>query len=335
MFSLFLLGILLFTGVISAFVTIVNKWKRNAIKRNVSSTESYDEKERLLYELKRIPESFATSAISLVSFALAFIMFFFGGLYRQDPGEASVIVNVGGTIVREDYTPGFGFAYPWEYRVEFNLFSQQLTYAGSDGKAPAYTAGSVQGNEVTAPVARGVTSNFDVSVTYNLQGEKISEIYEKYKSQENFTDQIVQQRTLSVLRAIPSDYSPAEFRGEKRNEAQTKMLKSLQEELQPFGIDVQTVSLQDVRFDPSVEESLKNVEVAQQKEAEAQANLRATEVSAKAKIAEAEAEAKANDILNKSLTGNVLRKQWIDAIKASGKTIVVPDSAAPLINVGE
>ena len=149
---------------------------------------------------------------------------------------------------------------------------------------------------------------------------------------------------LSVVRAVPPIYSPVEFRGDKRGEAQDVMLTRLNERLEPYGVKVTMVNLQNISFSEDVEASIKQVEVAQQNEAKAQAELRAKEVSAKAQIVEAEAkaqatvemargQAEANRILAESLTEPLLRNAWIEAIKESGNAIVVPDGSTPFVQV--
>lgn len=258
---------------------------------------------------------------------------FFSSVYSQSVGEASVIVNAGGTIAGQNPDPGFAFKAPWQTRSPWDLFSQQVTFAGGGDKAPDYTGGTVSGQEITASVKGGAQANVDVQVVYSLDGNFVGELYPEYRSQERFTQQIIVPKILSVIRDTPSSATPVEFRGEKRGEIQDTMLERLNTSLSPYGVTVQQVAIQDIRFTEDVELSIKNVEVAQQKEAEAEANLRATEVSAQAQVVEAQAEADANRILSESLTPALLQQKWIDAIKESGGTIVIPDNAAPLINI--
>lgn len=257
----------------------------------------------------------------------------FSVVYTQTVGQASVIVNAGGTIAGENLEPGFSTKAPWQQRSEWDLFSQSVTYAGSGGEAPDYTKGEVQGRSVTTSVKGGAQAELDLSVTYSLDPNHVLDLYTKYRSQERFVQQVVEPRILSVVRSVPAPYSPVQFRGEKRTEVQQLMLERLNDELDDFGVDVTQVNLQNISFTPEVEESIKQVEISQQEEAKAQAELRATEVSAQAKVVEAQAEADANLILAESLTEPLLQQRWIEAIKESKATIVVPDSVAPLISV--
>lgn len=257
-----------------------------------------------------------------------------GFFYTQSVGQASVVINLGGTIAGQNAQPGFAAKAPWQKLSRWDLFSQSVNYAGTSDKAPDYTGGKVNGSSVTAAVKGGAQADFDLSVVYSLDGEMVGELFHQYRSQERFTEQVVSQKILSVVRAVPASYSPVEFRGEKRGEAQETMHERLNAELNQYGIKVTVVNLQNVTFTADVEESIKAVEVAQQEMAKAEANLRAKEISAQSQVVEAQAQADANRILNESLTDRLLQQRWIDAIGQSNGTIVVPDNAAPLINVG-
>lgn len=266
---------------------------------------------------------------------LAIVLALFSSVYSQTVGQASVIVSAGGTIVSANTEPGWALKAPWNSRSEWDLFSQSATYAGGAGSAPSYTGGEVQGQSVTSTVKGGAQADLDLSVTYSLEPDSVLELYTRYRSQERFVQQVVEPRILSVVRSVPAPYSPVEFRGERRTEVQQIMLDRLNADLDAYGVTVSQVNLQNITFTPEVEESIKQVEIAQQEQAKAEANLRATEVSAQAQVVEAEAEAEANKIRSESLTPQLLQYRWIEAIRESGTTIVVPDNVAPLINIGE
>ena len=155
-----------------------------------------------------------------------------------------------------------------------------------------------------------------------MSGPSVKELYEKYRSQERFAAQVVEPSILSVVRAVPPIYSPVEFRGDKRGEAQDVMLTRLNERLEPYGVKVTMVNLQNISFSEDVEASIKQVEVAQQNEAKAQATVEM-----------ARGQAEANRILAESLTEPLLRNAWIEAIKESGNAIVVPDGSTPFVQV--
>ncbi|QWW20503.1 hypothetical protein I6B53_05420 [Schaalia sp. 19OD2882] len=268
----------------------------------------------------------------------------FSSIYTQQVGAASVLVNWDGTVNRTHEGTGVALKAPWETRVVFDTFSQTLNYAGGSEGGPAYTGGNVQGQQITAYVLGGAAANFDVTITYNLTGTSVADVYVKYRTQERFVEQIVSKQALSIVRKVPSSYSAVDFRGAKSIEAQEEMLKKLQAGLKRYGVEVTTVALQNIKYTPEVESSLEQVQTAKAAEETAKANLAAKQVEAQQKVVEAtaaadarrieaQAEADANATIAKSLTPEVLRARWIEAIEKTGKTIVVPEGSAPLVNV--
>lgn len=257
-------------------------------------------------------------------------------IYFQGVGQARVLVNMDGTVAGEDIDPGTGFKAPWQDAVVFDVFSQQAVYAGNGEGVPQYTGGQVNGYEITAPVKGGAQSNFDLSATYQIDPSHVRALYEEFKSQERFTAQVINTQILAQARKVPAQYSPVEFRGEKAGEASDKILEAIQSKVEKYGVQIGLIGLQNITYSEQVEESIKAVETAQQKEAQAQAELRATEVSAQAQVIEAEAQAKANDLLDRSLTPEVLESKRLDTlvkIGEKGNLVVVPEGTTPFVQV--
>lgn len=254
--------------------------------------------------------------------------------YSQGVGEASVLVNQTGTVAGQSDRAGFQTKAPWQNRIVWDLFAQSVTFAGQGDSTPDYSGGTVNGQEITSSVKGGAQANVDVQVVYSLTGDNVQELYTEYRSQERFTSQIIVPKILSVIRDTPSTATPVEFRGEKRGEIQTTMLERLNTELSDYGVEVQQVTIQDIRFTEDVENSIKAVEVAQQKEAEASANLAATEVQAQEQVVQAQAEADANKLRSESLTPELIEANRVEALMEAAKNgnlIIVPDGSSPLI----
>lgn len=267
------------------------------------------------------------------------ILIFTSTFYQNGVGEAKVQVDaVNRTVVGTITEPGAGFKAPWVDFVEFDLFSQEVKFAGSKDSAPSYAGGTVNGSEVTVSVgglSGGSTQgNTDIFVTYSIDPSAIKDIYTEYKTQERFTEQIIVKQILSISRQVPSDYSATEFRGTKRAEAESAIMDKLNERLEPFGVEVASVTIQDVRYPDEVEAALKDVEVANQKQQKAEAELKAAEVSAQQKVVEAQAEADANAILSQSLTPQVLQQRYYDTLKslaAEGNVVITDGSGNVLL----
>jgi len=327
MFVFFL--IILLVGVIGLIVG-VSSW----IKSKDNPRTSYG------FSTTRLTAIWAL-AIGAVLTLVGAILFITTIVFSQGVGEAKVIISPSGEVVSSKVDPGWGTKAPWDNVVDFDLFQQQVLFAGGTDQAPSYSGGTVNGAEITASVSGGAQAFVDASLVYSIDADKVVDIYEKYRSQERFTQQIIVPSILSAVRDVPSAYTPVQFRGEKRGEATDGILASADQKLAPYGVQVNTVNLQDIRFTDQVEQSIKDVEVAQQKEQTAEAELRATQVSAQAQVVEAQAAADAariqaqgiadaNNTLNASLTPQVLQQKYLDAI-SKGTTFVVPEGSTPFI----
>jgi regulator of protease activity HflC (stomatin/prohibitin superfamily) len=266
---------------------------------------------------------------------LGAIFLFFGTFYQNGVGEAKVVVNsVDKTIVGTIETPGAGFKSPLNDFVDFDLFSQQLTFAGNGSETPSYSGGSVSGKEITVNVGGvdggSTRANIDLVATYSLGTEYLEDIYSDFRSQERFTEQIVQKQLLSIARQVPAEYTAVEFRGTQRGEAEEAIRTKLNEKLKQYGVEFTTITIQDVRYPESVETALTQIEEANQAAQKAEAEKRTSEVNAEKKLIEAQGqanadiekargEAEANRLLSESLTPEVVELRRIEGIIEASK----------------
>lgn len=269
-------------------------------------------------------------------FVVGLIGLGFSTIYTQNVGQSVVLVNAGGGIAGEDITNGPGFKAPWQRVVKWDLFTRDVSYGDGHKGETEYRDGEIQGVAVTSSVARGAQVVFDMNVTYNVKAEDVLSLYTKYRDQDRFTRQVVEPAILSAARSVPTKYDPVVFRGEKRDASGVEIQEAANARLAQFGIEVSLVTIQGIRFSEQVEESIKNVEVAQQREAEAQANLRAAEVEAQKQVATAKAEAEANRLLAESLSSEILESKRLDTLRAigeKGNMIITDGGTSPLVTV--
>lgn len=275
-------------------------------------------------------------ATAVIAGIAGLILIFIATFYTNNVQQAKVKVNFDGTIAGVVTEPGAGFKAPWSRLVDFDLASQQLTFAGNKDSKPDYSGGKVNGGEITAAVKGGAQSNFDLQLTYNLEPSKIKAIYSDYRSQENFSAQVIVPTVLSAARKVPAQYDAVTFRGEKQGDAQEQIVERSNEALKKFGVKITVGALQNIRYSDTVENSISAVQEAQQKQQKAEAELKAAEVSAQQKVVEAKAEADANREIAKSLSPEVLQSKQLDVLRDLGKngnTFVVPNGTNPLLQV--
>lgn len=276
---------------------------------------------------------------------LALIFFFLGFFVNAGQGEAKVVLNFDQSVDRVVEGPAIQFKGAWQSTRDFDLFSQELLYAGGEDGPPSYSGGTVSGKEVTVSVGGlnggSTRANVDISVTYSLDGDKVEHIFRQYKTQERFTEQIVAKTVLATIRQVPGEYTAQEFRGQKQVEASEKITKIVNDKLEESGVTVNFVNIQRIQYSDAVETALTDIETAANAVQRAEEEQRRVEVEAEtarikaegeaaAKIEAARGEAEANRLIAESLTPSVLQNRYIEKL-GEGSIYVVPDGSTPFI----
>lgn len=254
--------------------------------------------------------------------------------YAQDTGDASVIVSWTGDILGQETAPGLHVKAPWSEVKTFSVRNQQVVFAGTRATTD-YTGGSALGPGITVQDADGVTSDIDIAVRYSIRSDQVTTIYKQFRDETNFVSQFVTQDIRSTVRDAPNAFTTLDLIT-KRADVNTAIQEALSKRWQGTGVTVDSVSLQQITPPKSVTDAYAAAQNAQIKVSTEKNLLQAAQVSAQQQVVQAEAKAKANDTLNKSLTTNVLKQNYIDTLSklaASGNVVVVPEGFGGIVNV--
>lgn len=164
------------------------------------------------------------------------------------------------------------------------------------------------------------TMDVSMTVQYQIDSDKVLEIAENFGSLELLQakiERIVVEQTKAVL----SEHKAMDIIANRAamspmvEEAVKKAIGS------KYFVSISTVVLTDIEFSEAFEAAVENKMIAEQQllksEYENQTKIEKAEANAKVKLLNAEAEKKANDLLQKSLTEEILREKWIN--KWNGK----------------
>lgn len=240
-------------------------------------------------------------------------VYFFNSIYTQDPGQASVLVSFTGVVEGINYEPGLHFKAPWTNRVEYDIRNNTLSYVGTDGNKDNYTGGDVSGPQITFQDSNGVTGNIDLNIRYSVRGDAVGNIYNEYKTQQEFVNATLAPDVRATTREILSKYTTAQVYNE-RESIQPKLVEALQKNWDKLGVDIEEVYLQEVRYPQTVVDSFANAQSA-----------RAMVETAKANQERAKIEAETNLIKTQALTDEVLKEKLIEAIRYGTGTYVLGD----------
>ena len=238
---------------------------------------------------------------------------FFNSIYTQDPGQASVLVSFTGVVEGINYEAGLHFKAPWTNRVEYDIRNNTLSYVGTNGNNDNYVGGDVSGPQVTFQDANGVSGNIDLNIRYSVRGDAVGNIYNEYKTQQEFVNATLAPDVRSTTREILSKYTTTQVYNE-RDIIQAELVKSLQNNWEKLGVDIEEVYLQEVRYPDSVVNAFASAQSA-----------RALVEVAKANQEKAKIEAETNKIKTTALTKEILEEKLIEAIKEGKGTYVLGD----------
>lgn len=271
---------------------------------------------------------------AIVVAVISFIFWLLSMYVQVDPGEAKVMKDWTGNV---DQTPitttGAHWKEPWVDAIDFNTKNQLAVFLGDGNQS--YNGSPTNGPQITFTDKDGVTGNMDLVVLYSIKADNVVGLVEDYTTQEDFQTKVIEQDIRSVPRDIPGQYTTIQMMTDRVAVA-GKIRTALEAEWKDKGVVIEDVSLQEVRYSDAVKARFEEAQNAQTaivtaRAAAEQAQI-AADSAASVKVKEATAEAEANKILASSLTENVLRSRWIEAI-AGSQRIIVPQDFTSLGNL--
>lgn len=200
--------------------------------------------------------------------------------------------------------------------------------------------------------AQYVTSILDVKYKVNPSNAYL--VFKQYGTLNRMSSDLIKSTTQRVLEHSTTKYNVIDILGEKRNELYAELEKALADELAMYGVEFISITIDDMDAGEKLENAIadeavakKAVETAEQnllkaeteakqKSVQAKADQEAAKIKAETKLIEAEAEKKANEMLDQSLSDDILQKLWIDKWDGKQPTYYSGSSegAGVMFNVG-
>ena len=173
----------------------------------------------------------------------------------------------------------------------------------------ASTEGSPNDDSFTFQTKQGLSVNTDVGISYHIESDKVTNIFQKYrKGTDEITNLVLRNSVRDAFNKAGSTKEIESVYGEGKAQLMNEVLKIVQDEMDPVGIRVESLYLVgEMRLPGSVVESINNkiqaLQKTQQREnevaqsrAEAQKVIEAARGEAESKLAIARAEAQAIEI---------------------------------------
>ena len=209
----------------------------------------------------------------------------------------------------------------------------------------AKTEGSPNDDSFTFQTKQGLTVNTDVGISYHIEGDKVTNIFQKYrKGTDEITNLVLRNSVRDAFNKAASSRDIEAVYGEGKTALMEEVLSLVQAEMDPVGIRVESLYLVgNMRLPQTVVESInakiqalqktqqRENEVAQSK-AEADKAIAEARGVAESKLAIAKAEAEAIEIKGAALRNNpnVLELNKID--KWDGQLPQYMTGPVPMLN---
>lgn len=155
--------------------------------------------------------------------------------------------------------------------------------------------------------------NSILQVQARIDGSKASEYFKKHGNKDlEDIKSIIANTIQKEFEKVTTTYNIMEVLGEKRDEIVNKTLSNVKEELIKDGIVVERIVLVDTDAGRDVEQAIKNEAIAKKNAEAAVYKKQQAETEGEAKVIEAQKEKEANELLNKTLTDEILMQQFIE-----------------------
>lgn len=264
-----------------------------------------------------------------VAFAVAVGLGACSCIYMQDAGEVKVIRNWGGIVVEQpSVDAGFHVKAPWQKSITYDVRNNVISFVGTNGED--YTGGTANGPQVTINDRSGASANIDIQVNYSLDPSAAEYLYSEYGKQQTFTQNYISNDLRSVAREQSGRFDTLTMLT-NRGEYTKAVQDALAAKWRKIGLTVEQVSVQDVRYGEAITKKYTEAQAAEIDKQKALNEQQVAKTEAETKKIKAQGEADANAVLNESLTDNVLKQHYIDALSNADQLVVVPDGADTLV----
>lgn len=144
--------------------------------------------------------------------------------------------------------------------------------------------------------------NTNVAVNYRINPDKAPSLYKQVGN--GYEETILNPAIKESIKSAIAQYNAEEITV-NRTAVSLSCLKAIQDKVEKYGIVIEDFNLTDFSFSAEYTKAIEEKQVAEQ-------NLEKSKLEAEKKIVEAEATKKANELLQESLTDELIMKQFIE-----------------------
>ncbi len=251
---------------------------------------------------------------------IAVLIFSTATFLTIDAGSHGVLFKkFGGGLDKEKiYYPGFHMIAPWNTMYIYDVRFQE----------------DFETMEVLSK--NGLNIKVELSYRFRPDEKKIGYLHENIGT--NYKESILKPEIRSATREVIGKYLPEELYSTKREAIQVEIFQRTAAALEPKYIKLDAVLIRQVELPEKLKAAIERKLEEEQQAFQMEFSLDKARKEAEKKIIEAQAKAEANQILNASLTDNILKEKGIEATlqlanSPNSKVVIVGSSGdgLPLI----
>ncbi len=214
--------------------------------------------------------------------------------YIVKPGERGITFKPFGSGLDtvNISSPGFHIVAPWNEFIVYNVKERKT--------------------EETLDVLdkNGLSINVEVSVRFNPIPNRLPFLHQQFG--EDYMNQLIIPEVRSTVRQVMGRYTAEEIYSTKRASVEAEIINETTQKLQDNSVETKAVLIRSINLPPQIKEAIETKLQQEQESLAYEFRLEKETKEAERKRIEAEGEAKANDIINSSLTPNLLRMRGIE-----------------------
>ena len=266
--------------------------------------------------------SFPTGAL-LVAGVVALVGSVALSAFIQIPAGYVGVVRQFGAVTGATLDPGLHFVTPIVNSVD------QIDTRVKAIRVEGYTASSKEQQDLF----------LDATLNYHIDPRSAPRVVQDLGL--NFEDTIIRPRFLDIPKSVTDDY-PTTIVLNSRDEIRTKATELLRAQLEPRGIIVDGISLENFSYSEAYNQAIEEKQAAQQQveterqrlaqqEIIAQQKVAAARGEAESQIERARGEAESNRLVSESLTAEILQNRYIEKLSDQIQVMLVPSDGGGLI----
>lgn len=276
------------------------------------------------------------------------LIFGISSICKVPAGYVAVQYDMHGGVRDKTLTQGWHFHAPTVKTTLYTVgIEQSYLTASKQGDSP-------DDDSFSASTKEGKAIQIDLTYTYQFDANEVTKVFTQFKGQsgKEVRDSFIKPKIISWTKEVIARHPVTDILGAERANINADLAQYLADKFKPFGIIISDASLINIEVDANTMTAINEKITAQQNaerqaienqtnidraKAEAEAKIEsanaqaeATRISAEAEadaiLLKAEAEAKANEMLNKTLTDEVLDAKKIEAWDGTLPTTIMGDS---------